>query len=179
MSGSVREMIVTKRPIWQAQIVFALIALPFPGSAGGLWASSLSQEAQEKLTVPAPPTMDRRITDALGVTQPAGPGLAINSISIGDPSGGLYSALQLTDGKLLLGRREWTHRVSYWLLVSRECNLERGIVAVEEGVAPLRPDQAQAELQRMLSFFATGGFRADAVAGAPGLANCIEPATGN
>lgn len=123
--------------------------------------------------VPPLPTIDRRVTDGLGITAPADPPLEMNLIGMGDGRGGAYLALELPNEGLMLGRREWTGRISYWLLVGSECNLERGLLEVQEGVARLRPEQADQEFRRIIAFFEAGDHRITALAGAPALARCL------
>lgn len=97
--------------------------------------------------------LDRRVTDALGLTSPDGPPLALRYLGLTNQShGDAYLLASLSDGSMLLGRREWTGRISYWLLVSRDFSPEQAIFSVAEGTAPLRPEQADVELRRIVAF---------------------------
>jgi len=98
--------------------------------------------------------LDRRVTDALGLTTAAGPPLIARTLGLVNPShGDVYFLTPLPDGRLLVARREWTGRISYWLLLSRNFIIERAVLAVSEGAAPLRAEQAEAERGRIIAFF--------------------------
>jgi len=97
--------------------------------------------------------LDRRVIDALGLTQEGGAPLALRALGIVDPSrGDGYFFAPLPDGRMLLGRREWTGRIFYWLVALPGSAPGRGVLVVAEGTAPLAEDQAEAEERRIVAF---------------------------
>lgn len=121
--------------------------------------------------------IDRRVTDALGLTARENPPLSpASAVGMSDPSNGVaYFVLSLPDERYLFGRREWTGQSFYWLLVSHTCALERGVFAVQSGVTPLDQQQAQTEYLQILAFLRSRTSQADAIAHAPNLQVCVRP----
>lgn len=97
--------------------------------------------------------LDRRVTDALGLTQADGPPLTLRYLGITSPShGDAYFFAPLPDGRMLLGRRDFTGRIFSWLVLPSDSAPRRAILAVMEGTAPLADDQADAEQRRIVAF---------------------------
>ncbi|MDQ8755269.1 hypothetical protein RCO27_03405 [Sphingosinicella sp. LHD-64] len=93
------------------------------------------------------------MTDALGLTQEGGPPLTLRYLSLVNPShGDSYFYAPLPDGRTLLGRREFTERIAYWMVVPFGSAPRHAILAIAQGIAPLPDDQADAEVRRIIAF---------------------------